>query len=407
MNVFPDRAAAGPARVRRMRLTEFHHLVGGFWRGAGSHAAWMLSLGVVGVAIFEIVVQLGINTWNGWFFDILDGRREGTITQAALVFVGLAAVTIGAGVVGVLCRLLLQVRWREWLTGELLDRWLSEYRFMRLVSIGGDGNNPEYRIADDVRLSTEPVTDFVTGLISAVLMSAAFLGLLWNLGGTVTLPGLPVPIPGYMVFAVLLYSAAAWLITILLGSGYSGLVRARGEAEARLRYELVHLRERGAGQSVTVDPARERAGLGRALANVVGAWTRVAHRSAQMTWASYGNSVVAPVVPLLLVAHKHLSGEMSLGTVMQVSMAFVQVQAALNWFVANYARLAEWYASVVRVVALRQALDDLPDWPDETDLAAVRPPWLPPGVPGRRANIVDFPRRRAAEAKPVEPGTEA
>jgi putative ATP-binding cassette transporter len=376
MNDASALSAAGSTQVRHLQLVEFLHLVGGFWRGPTGHSAWMLTFSVLSVAVLEILVQLGFNAWNGWFFDILDGRRAGTITEATVTFVALAVVTIGAGVVGVLCRMLLQVRWRAWLTGEMLDSWLSESRFMRLVSIGGDGNNPEYRIADDVRLSTEPVTDFVTGLISAVLMSVAFLGLLWTLGGTFAVSGIPFAVPGYMVFAVLLYSAVAWLITILLGGGYADVVRARNEAEARLRYELIHLREQAAGLSVTVDPARERAGLGRALAHVVGAWTRVAHRSAQMTWVSYGNTIVAPVVPLLLVAHKYLSGEMSLGTVMQVSMAFVQVQAALNWFVANYARLSEWYASVVRVLALQVALDDLSDCPSE--LGSVRPPRNPP-----------------------------
>jgi putative ATP-binding cassette transporter len=172
-----------------------------------------------------------------------------------------------------------------------------------------------------------------------------------------------------MVFAVLIYSAVAWLMTILLGNGYADIVRERNEAEARLRYELTHLREQARGRGNTVDPALERAGLSRTLANVVGAWTRVAHRSSQMTWVSYGNTIVAPVVPLLLVAHKYISGEMTLGTVMQVSMAFVQVQAALNWFVANYVRLSEWYASVVRVVALQEALNDLSDCPSEPQSA--------------------------------------
>lgn len=78
-----------------------------------------------------------------------------------------------------------------------------------------------------------------------------------------------------------------------------------------------------------------------------------------MTWISYGNTVIAPIVPLLLVAPKFLAGEVTQGGVMQVSLAFVQVQAALNWFVANYARLVEWYASVVRVVALEEALGRL------------------------------------------------
>ena len=259
--------------------------------------------------------------------------------------------------------MLLQVRWRQWLTSEMLDHWLNDSRYLRLVSIGGDGNNPEYRIAEDVRLSTEPVTDFITGLIGALLTSAAFLGLLWSLGGDIGIPGTEMRLPGYMVFAVLIYSAIAWVLIILVGGSYVTVVRNRNEAEANLRYELIHLREQSVLHRQVNPPAQspggQRAVIARALAGVATAWTRVAHRSAQMTWISYGNTIIAPVVPLLLVAPKYLDGTMSLGEMMQVAMAFVQVQAALNWFVANYVRLSEWYASVVRVVALEEALDQL------------------------------------------------
>lgn len=347
--------------LHRLRFREFLHLVGGFWRVEGNAAPkthpWLLTVGVIAIAVLEIVIQVGINEWNGWFFDILSGRRTGQLSSAVFVFIGLALAAIAAGATGVLCRLLLQVRWRRWLTSEMLDHWLADRRYLRLVSIGNDSNNPEYRIAEDVRLSTEPVTDFITGLIGAMLTSAAFLGLLWGLGGGITLSG--IHIPGYMVFAVLIYAAIAWTLTILVGGSYVAVVKDRNEAEAKLRYELIHLREISVLRQQDAVPATQRAAVTRALSGVATAWTRVAHRSAQMTWITYGNSVIAPVVPLLLIAPKYLNDELTLGEMMQVAMAFVQVQAALNWFVGNYARLAEWYASVVRVVALEEALDNL------------------------------------------------
>ena len=347
------------SRIERLRFGDFLHLVGGFWGHPASASPWLLTFGVLAVAVLEIVIQVGINQWNGWFFDILSGKSTGRLSHAALVFCGLAVAAIGAGATGVLCRLLLQVRWRQWLTSEMLEHWLRDSRYLRLVSIGGDGNNPEYRIAEDVRLSTEPVTDFITGLIGAMLTSVAFLGLLWTLGGDIGIPGTAVRVPGYMVFAVLVYSAIGWTLIILVGGSYVGVVKDRNEAEAKLRYELIHLREQSVLRHQVDAPMAQRAIIARALTGVATAWTRVAHRSAQMTWITYGNTIIAPVVPLLLVAPKYLDGGMSLGEMMQVAMAFVQVQAALNWFVSNYGRLAEWYASVVRVVALEDALGDL------------------------------------------------
>jgi putative ATP-binding cassette transporter len=232
-----DRAGT---ELHRLRFREFLHLVGGFWRVEGTAHPWLLTFGVIAIAVLEIVIQVAINEWNGWFFDILSGRRTGQLSSAVLVFIGLAFAAIAAGATGVLCRLLLQVRWRRWLTSEMLDHWLADRRYLRLVSIGDDSNNPEYRIAEDVRLSTEPVTDFITGLIGAMLTSAAFLGLLWSLGGGIGLYG--IYIPGYMVFAVLIYAAVAWSLTILVGGSYVAVVKDRNEAEAKLRYELIHLR---------------------------------------------------------------------------------------------------------------------------------------------------------------------
>ena len=354
-----DPPVTAPQQTERLRFGDFLHLVGGFWSHPASVGPWVLTFGVLAIAVLEIVIQVGINHWNGWFFDILSGRRAGQLGHATLVFIGLAVAAIGAGATGVLCRMLLQVRWRQWLTSELLDHWLRDSRYLRLVSIGGDGNNPEYRIAEDVRLSTEPVTDFITGLIGALLTSMAFLGLLWTLGGDIAIPGTAMRLPGYMVFAVLLYSAVAWVLIILVGGSYVNVVKSRHEAEAKLRYELIHLREQSVIRHQVAAPAEQRAVIARALTGVAAAWTRVAHRSAQMTWITYGNTIIAPVVPLLLVAPKYLDGSMSLGEMMQVAMAFVQVQTALNWFVGTYVRLAEWYASVVRVVALEEALDQL------------------------------------------------
>ena len=358
-NTAADAGPPAPIAAQHLQMREFLHLGGGFWHRHAAGRSWLLTFAIIAVAVGEIIVQLGINEWNGWFFDMLAKKQTGQLGRITLTFIGLAFAAIAMAALGVLCRMLLQVRWRQWLTSEMLDLWLADNRYMRLLTIGGDGNNPEHRIAEDVRLSTEPVTDFVTGLITALLTSATFLGLLWTLGGDITFPGTQVSIPGFMVYVVLLYSVCAWFLTLLIGGGYVSMIKDRNEAEARLRYELIHLREQSSKLKDAPSPGKQRAGISRALLNVATVWTRVAHRSAQMTWVGYGNVIIAPVVPLLLVAPKYLADEMTLGTVMQVALAFVQVQTALNWFVANYARLSEWYASVVRVIALEEALHEL------------------------------------------------
>ena len=50
---------------------------------------------------------------------------------------------------------------------------------------------------------------------------------------------------------------------------------------------------------------------------------------------------------------------MTLGEVMQAASAFTIVQAAFNWLVDNYPRLADWTASARRVASLQVSLDEL------------------------------------------------
>jgi putative ATP-binding cassette transporter len=78
-----------------------------------------------------------------------------------------------------------------------------------------------------------------------------------------------------------------------------------------------------------------------------------------MMWLNGANLGLAPVVPLLLGAPKYLSGEMTLGSLMQAATAFMQVQVALNWLADNALRLADWFASSRRVSQLSDAIDRL------------------------------------------------
>ena len=77
----------------------------------------------------------------------------------------------------------MQRRWRAWLTEHTMTRWLAKGRYYQLNVIEGDHKNPEARIAEDIRIATEQPVDFAVGILSAVLTSATFMGVLWSVGG--------------------------------------------------------------------------------------------------------------------------------------------------------------------------------------------------------------------------------
>lgn len=348
----PARPVAGRIVVRR-----FFGLSRDFWRGPTGKLAWFLTTAVFALVLLNLAVNFGINRWNKFFFDALEQRNAGSVLFGVGLILGLAFASAAVAVCLVHVRMRLQVRWRQWLGERLIARWLAERRFYQLTIVGGEGANPEFRIADDVRLATEPLVDFSIGLANAFLSSATFLGVLWAVGGALGVGG--VTIPGFMVWAAILYALLTSAGMLLVGRPLVQRVEEKNAGEAGFRYELTRVRDSAENIALIGGDEEERARLGATLADVASRWIKVVVQQARMTWISNGNAVLAPVIPLLLCAPKYLEGELTLGSLMQIAAAFTQVQIALNWLVENAIRIAEWAASAQRVVELTDALDRL------------------------------------------------
>ena len=335
----------------------FFRVAGGFWSGATKRRAWLLTGAVLALVLANLGVALLLNRWNKFFFDAIERKDVSNVGLGVLIVVGLALAAAAVAVALVHARMRLQLNWRKWLTHSLIERWLSERRFYQLTIVTGEGSHPEFRIADDVRLAVEPLVDFAIGLANAVLAAAAFFGVLWVVAGSITVG--PVTIPGYMVFASMFYAALTSAAMVLIGKPLIHRVEQKNAGEARLRYELTRVRESAENIALIGGDDDERARLDETFGDLAARWMGVIAKQAHMTWISNANSVLAPVVPLLLGAPKYLAGELTLGELMQIATAFTQVQIALNWLIDNAIRLAETVASAQRVVELTDALDDL------------------------------------------------
>src|SRR5215218_11317107 len=291
----------------------FARLVGGWWQGATARRAWVLSLGLAGLVVANIGLNVTVNAWNRMFFDALEKRDSGTLVFALLAFAGLVVVIAAIGVLIVVTRETLQVRWREWLVGRLTGIWLTRQRYYRLGLAQIEPANPEYRIADESRLSTEPVVDFAIDLLNALLSFVAFIGILWTVGGAISFQvlGTWITIPAYMTIAALLYGLAMSAITVYVGRPLVPGVAAKNEAEARFRFELTRLRENAESIALIRGEPDERGILGRSYDRLVGRWLAVVRLHGRLTWITNASGALIPVVPLLLATPKYLSGELT------------------------------------------------------------------------------------------------
>jgi putative ATP-binding cassette transporter len=357
-----DPDAEDPEQAKRRYLVQrFRIAARSFWSRKGDRLAWPLSLAVLALILFNVGLQYGINVWNRVIFDALEARDSGTVFFLSAIFVPLAVASVCCGVANVYGRMTLQRRWRAWLTHQVLERWLCGGRYFQLNLVSGDHDNPEYRIAQDLRVATDAPVDFVVGVVSAALSAATFITVLWTIGGALSfhVAGLAITIPGFLVLAAVIYSFVASGLMLLIGRRFVTVSESVNQAEADYRYALTRVRENGESIALLGGEEEERAGLDRAFGKVLDEWRKLLGQHMRTTFVSQGSSVLAPVVPIILAAPKFLDGSMSLGQVMQAASAFTIVQAAFGWLVDNYPRLADWSAGARRIASLMVSLDAL------------------------------------------------
>src|SRR3984893_9010520 len=163
-------------------LTRFWISAKGFWGAGGDRLAWAFSIGLVILIVTNVGFQYGINVWNRAIFDAIEKRDSATVFHLTAVFFPLAIGSVLLGVAQVFARMGIQRRWRAWLTNSVVSRWLANGRYYQLNLVGADHQNPEYRIAEDLRVATDSPVDFMAGVTSAFLSASTFIVVLWTIG---------------------------------------------------------------------------------------------------------------------------------------------------------------------------------------------------------------------------------
>jgi putative ATP-binding cassette transporter len=337
----------------------FARISRGYWQGDGAVSAWLLGATLTLFVLVALALQVSVTLWNRFFFNALENRDGPGVWLAAELMLLLAAAAAASGYTFNQVKMRLQIGWRAWLTRSLLSRWLTERRLYHLSVAPGTPSNPEYRIAEDARIATEVPADIAYGLSSALLASATFVAILWDVGGSITVQvaGAYLEVPGYMVWGVLAYSASSSTLMALVGRPLIARIETKNAGEAGFRYEVTRVREGAEEITLARGGGEERRHLDRTFADLFGRWIEVIRRVARMASLTNANATLAGIVPLLLAAPKFLAGSLTLGEVMQLAAAFLIVHQSLNWLADNAIRIAEWLASAERMVALAVALE--------------------------------------------------
>jgi len=315
---------------------------------------------VVALNLVAVYVDVLLNEFNRDFYNALEQKDFAEFKAQLLRFSYLAFFFIIVAVYKFYLTQLFELRWREWLTRRYIDRWLANRAFYKVELFHRATDNPDQRIAEDVRAVTEKTVELSMGLLNSVVTLAAFLSILWSVSGPLafTLGGTAYNIPGYMVWVAIIYALGGSLLIHWIGRPLVDINNRAQKVEADFRYGLVRVRENAESIALYGGEAGEREVLRTRFGAVLGTTIELIKRQKTLLTARVFYAQIAIIFPILVAAPRYFAGSIKLGELMQVASAFGQVQGALSWFIDAYANLAAWKASVDRLLSFDDALSE-------------------------------------------------
>ena len=332
-----------------------------FWNSTRKVKIRLAVLVLAALTVLQMVMAVLLTQWSAGLFNALEQHSmTGLLTQAGLlVLLFLADMALTGS--HLVVKRNLTISWRDWLTEHVFSRWMRSGRHYLISHMPGDHDNPDGRIAEDCRVATESAVSLAHSLFYSVLLLVGFTRVLWTHSGVVTLDlgFVRFPVYGHLVWIAIVYAALAswlgWLVSLPL----TGATNARQSAEANFRAGLLEAQENS--QTIALIHAEdcERHQFRELFTRIREVFDEQTTAWRNILMFGTGYSVLSMAFPVLVCAPRYILGRITLGTLMQSAQAFQHMASALSWPVHSAGSIAEWRASVERVLGLLTALDTI------------------------------------------------
>jgi len=349
-------------QIRSEFLIQFIRLAGPFWSSENKTTIRLETLALIVLTLLQIALAVVINKWSAALFNAFEQRSmSGFFTQIGLlIFIFAASMAVTTTHLIVKRRLL--IGWRTWLTERVIGQWMNNGRHYEVTHIQTEEHdNPDGRIAEDIRIATEEAIGLGHSLFYSLLLLISFSQILWSLSGRVVLNlGLiEIPIYGHLVWIAIIYAVSASILGWWIGRPLTTATDYRQTEEANFRFGLIKARENSQAIALIHGEASEQQRFFTLFRNIIASYQQQTQAWVHIQLFTSGYSVLSMAFPILVSAPRYILGTITLGTLMQSAQAFQHLADALSWPVNNMANVAKWRASVERVLSLVKALDCL------------------------------------------------
>ena len=353
-----------------------------YWLGDKKRTAWGLLALLIALMVCETQLAVMLIDKTGEMTSALAARQADRFWAAVRTSLIVLAFAVPVYAFYYYMRDAFSNHWRRWLTHRFLDGYLSERKYYE-IGAGGDIDNPDQRISEDINTFTGRSTHFLLIFIGSLMQLVAFSAVLWSISKML--------VAFLAVYALLgtfgaLYFFGAPLIRL-------NFWQIRREAD--FRFGLMRLRENAESIAFYRGEPQERAQINRRFEAAFSNYARLIKKQLSLNLFQRAFSQLTLILPSIILANAVLAGELEVGRAIQAAGAFAVVLGAISLIVDNFESLSRFVAGIDRLHTLSQAVLKTPAAPK---------PWAEPdATAGTTADVA--PAAQAATAA-IDPTSE-
>ena len=317
--------------------------------------AWGLTIALIVINQLQVGIGVRLSFFNRDMFNALQNKDAATFwTLLYSVFFFWAMISVVSNLIEYFLEYVLKIRWREYLVERYGSKWLANGTHYRM-GFGAGADNPDQRIAEDVRGYINNSYAFSISLLSTISKLVSFSIILLAIPVQFAIPGTDIIIPGLPFWVALIYSVVGTWIAHLMGRPLIKLDFKKEKYEADFRYSLARLREYGEQVALLKGEGAERQHIGQRFSAIVSNYYRLVRQNLKLNTFVYTYFQASAIVPFVIMAPAYFAGKLTLGQLTQTAGAFGSVESAMQWFIARYSVLAEYKAVVDRLTSFQEA----------------------------------------------------
>ncbi len=315
----------------------------------------LLSLAVSGMNVL-------ISYVGNFFTTALSERDAPTFWRFFFVYAGVFVVATPIVVFFNFVQDLLGLRWRDWMTQKFLGQYFHSRAYYE-INFEEDIDNPDQRIAEDIKSFTTTSLSFLLLGLGALIDVISFTGILWS-------------ISQFLAIFLVGYALVGTIVAALFGRRLISLNFNQLRREADFRYGLVHVRDNAESIAFYQGEAQAMGQIRRRFTDVLQNFRFLIGWQRNLALFRTPYRYATFILPSVILAPLYFSEQIKFGDITQAGFAFSQIFEAFALVVLQINQLSTFAAGINRLETFTEALE-AQDQPPPAEVSTIHTQQAP------------------------------